>query len=737
VLSPAVPAGAIPGRTYARFRCSTAGGLAPTGPAADGEVEDYVIGIVGTDFGDAPASYATQGAGAASHTIDPATTLYLGTCVDTEADGQPNAAANGDDVAVGSSRVGSCFDDEDGVSFTSVLTACQSASVTVTAAAAGVLDAWLDFSGNGSFGDAGEQIFAGQNLVAGANALSYSVPCSAVTATTYARFRFSSAGIATPAGAAADGEVEDYAVNIGPVDFGDAPDSYATTNGAGGPNHGLLAGFSLGPTVDTESEGQPSGGADGDGADEDGVVLPNAGVLVACTAVNVAVTLTNTAGVATPRLDAWIDFDGDGAFHDPRDRIATAVALVAGANNVAVNVPCDARSANTYARFRLSSAGTPVPGGPSADGEVEDYALTTLGLDFGDAPDPSYPTLLASNGARHRVLVSANPTLGASVDTEPNGQPTVAASGDDGNTGDDEDGVTHQDLVPGTEGGLTLSASTGGVVSCWIDFDQNGSFTDAGEQVVTDVVLGNGQVALQSFPVPPFAVVGTAYSRCRISSVGGLGVTGEAADGEIEDHRVTILAPEPALGVAKQAGVVERLGGIDYRVPFSFVVTNYGNVPLSDLQVEEVLAVTFPAPASFAVESLTSPDFAVNPGFDGDADANLLAAGAALAVGASGSIELVVLVNSGGNPGPFYNAVTATALDPQDTPLTDVSQDGDDPDPDADDDPTNDDEPTEILLPYSILEIPTVGEIGLLALGSLLAAAGLGRLRRRSGAARR
>ncbi|HEX2165558.1 MAG TPA: SdrD B-like domain-containing protein, partial [Thermoanaerobaculia bacterium] len=65
VLSPAVPAGAVPGVTYARFRCSSAGGLPPTGSAPDGEVEDHVVGVVGLDFGDAPASYATAGAGAA------------------------------------------------------------------------------------------------------------------------------------------------------------------------------------------------------------------------------------------------------------------------------------------------------------------------------------------------------------------------------------------------------------------------------------------------------------------------------------------------------------------------------------------------------------------------------------------------------------------------------------------------------------------------------------------------
>ena len=38
-----MPAGATLGVTYARFRLSTAGGLTPTGAAADGEVEDFRV----------------------------------------------------------------------------------------------------------------------------------------------------------------------------------------------------------------------------------------------------------------------------------------------------------------------------------------------------------------------------------------------------------------------------------------------------------------------------------------------------------------------------------------------------------------------------------------------------------------------------------------------------------------------------------------------------------------------
>lgn len=735
VLSPAVPAGAIPGLTYARFRCSSATGLGPTGAAADGEVEDYVLGVVGTDFGDAPNTYGTQGGGGASHTIDPLTTLLLGACVDTEADGQPAVGATGDDAAAGTSRIGACFNDEEGVTFDTVLTACQTAQLTVTTAAGGgLLDAWIDFNLDGDFGDAGEQVFTNQALAAGANPLSVNVPCTAATGTTYSRFRLSSTGSLGPTGPAPDGEVEDHAINIGPVDFGDAPDTYGTLLASGGPNHGIVTGFSLGATEDGESEGQPSAGATGDGADEDGVVLPNAGVLTACTTVNATVNLTNTAGIATPLLDAWIDFDGDGVFGDPRDRIATSLALTAGANIVPINVPCDAQSVATYARFRLSSTGVAGPGGAATNGEIEDYALTSNGLDFGDAADPTYPTLLASNGARHRVLPTGNPTLGNIVDTEANGQPGATPTGDDTTgTPDDEDGVVFPAvLIPGTNGTVQITTgTTGGVVSCWIDFTRDGDWGDAGEQVLDDEALAASTVASRTFTVPVGSPQGTAPVRCRISSMTGLGVTGEAPDGEIEDHLATLGVEDPQIGVAKQLVSVERDSGnpMLFRVEFAIRVENMGNVPLSNVQVTESLATTFAGAASFSVFSLLSADFTVNPGFNGAGDTNLLAAGNTLAVGQTGAITLVVMVNSGGERGPYINQVTAQGTSPAGVPVMDISQDGTDPDPDNDGEPDDNNDPTPILLITSVVEIPTLGTWGLLALMALLGLFALRRLR--------
>ena len=170
----------------------------------------------------------------------------------------------------------------------------------------------------------------------------------------------------------------------------------------------MVAGFSLGATEDSESEGQPSAGADGDGADEDGVSLPGGGAAGGLLAVSVIRHRSPIRrGIATPRLDAWIDFDGDGAFSDPRDRIATGLALVAGANNGA-----DQRPLRRPLRGHLR----PLP--PQLDRRLRPrrrgagrrgrgLRRDLAGLDFGDAPDPTYPTLLASNGARHIVLPPA------------------------------------------------------------------------------------------------------------------------------------------------------------------------------------------------------------------------------------------------------------------------------------------------------------------------------------------
>ena len=208
------------------------------------------------------------------------------------------------------------------------------------------------------------------------------------------------------------------------------------------------------------------------------MTLPAA--LRACDTVSLQIVRDNGIGVADPRLDAWIDWNGDGVFDNVTDRIATGLALVDGANTLEVTVSCDVASLATYSRFRLSSGGVAAPMGLAASGEVEDCAviLHEREFDFGDASGAGVATLRANDGAHHTVpFTGINPVLGTTVDSEADGQPDAQAAGDDA-SGDDEDGVTFDDtLSPGFEGSVTVGSATGGDLSAWIDFDRDGSWT--------------------------------------------------------------------------------------------------------------------------------------------------------------------------------------------------------------------------------------------------------------------
>ena len=172
--------------------------------------------------------------------------------------------------------------------------------------------------------------------------------------------------------------------------------------------------------------------------------------------------------------------------------------------------------------------------------------VITGGLDYGDAPDQPYPTLLINDGARHAILPGFY--LGTGVDTEPDGQQDPNALGDDNDGNDDEDGVAFKSwLVPGRSARVDVTASAGGFLDAWVDFNADGDWADAGEQIFTAQVLSAGVNSL-SFAVPASAtVVSQTFARFRLSSMGGLSYTGLCGDGEVEDYEVAISQPPMVL----------------------------------------------------------------------------------------------------------------------------------------------------------------------------------------------
>jgi len=158
--------------------------------------------------------------------------------------------------------------------------------------------------------------------------------------------------------------------------------------------------------------------------------------------------------------------------------------------------------------------------------------------DYGDAPDPPYPTLFANSGAEHMIV--AHVRLGPNLDSELDGQPNGTATGDDNDGSDDEDGISFiSSLTAGRCAWITAVASTAGVLNAWVDFNIDGDWGDTGEQIFTDKALVLGANTL-SFPVPAAAVPGATFARFRFTTSAGIGYDLTALDGEVEDYRVVL-----------------------------------------------------------------------------------------------------------------------------------------------------------------------------------------------------
>lgn len=164
-------------------------------------------------------------------------------------------------------------------------------------------------------------------------------------------------------------------------DFGDAPAPYPTLLAQNGAQH-CATPLKLGSLLDMELDGQPTAGATGDDTnatdDEDGSAISP---LTACLGGTIDVTVAGNSGPA--RVNAWIDFNRDGDWSDPGERVIAGAVLDSGTHQLGFAVPPGAVAGQSYARVRVTQdlVNDDVPTGLSKSGEVEDQAVAIDAVD--------------------------------------------------------------------------------------------------------------------------------------------------------------------------------------------------------------------------------------------------------------------------------------------------------------------------------------------------------------------
>ncbi|HOY18426.1 MAG TPA: SdrD B-like domain-containing protein, partial [Haliscomenobacter sp.] len=155
--------------------------------------------------------------------------------------------------------------------------------------------------------------------------------------------------------------------------------------------------------------------------------------------------------------------------------------------------------------------------------------------------------------------------------------------------------------------------------------------------------------------------------------------------GENDPTPITISS-NPQIGLAKRMVNTELLPSGAALVTFEFNLENLGNVNLSNAQIIDNLAATFPSTCIPTVMSITSDDYIINPAYNGVSDLNLLLPNAnTIPVGDKGAVLLTVTVNNcANNQTNFMNTANASGLAPNGTTVTDISDNGSEPDTDGD-----------------------------------------------------
>ncbi len=543
-------------------------GIGSTSPTqtAGGNGRAVLCWDMGTDYSDA------LGYGDATHIVTAG--LQLGANIDADSGSMANADATGDDA--------NGNDDEDGVSIFPALTEGDSGysipSGNISATGTGTLHAWIDFNSDGTFA-ASEHTSVTVTSGSLSGDLTWSSLPAMSAGTTISRFRLTSDSAvtsSTPANAASDGEVEDYQLTIDSAGLFSTPMCSAVpavsqisngsfTNGSG-PSWTNWTATSNWSGIDTAHNNTNSASGTLIQTGLSGLSLGPSSLNG--TEIHLSLWWRNGNPAASSGVSTLIvSLDGTEYARATSTTDGGAIATASYSNGAS-------GSQSNFAEFTTTPWEIELPSGISSTGDLtftfngginagDDYELDDVALytcapleDYSDAP-------VTYGDATH--VVTAGIQLGATIDVDTGSLASVAASGDDSNGSDDEDGISEPfpSLVVGDTvyavPAASITATGTGVLHGWIDFNNNGIF-DSSEHTSVTITAGSlsGDMVWSSLPA---MTAGNTFARFRLTSdtLTNLDASTAASDGEVEDYQVAIEAA-PAGPLSCPAGYTAITG---------------------------------------------------------------------------------------------------------------------------------------------------------------------------------
>ncbi|RYY18704.1 MAG: DUF11 domain-containing protein, partial [Sphingobacteriaceae bacterium] len=197
------------------------------------------------------------------------------------------------------------------------------------------------------------------------------------------------------------------------------------------------------------------------------------------------------------------------------------------------------------------------------------------------------------------------------------------------------------------------------------------------------------------------------------SAPGGIQVLDISNNGSTLNQPSGVQTPInfPMIGLGKTASTPILQSNGTYNLDYTFTLKNFGQLPLQNVQISDVLTTTFPSPVTYTLRSAITVSggtgLTPNASFTGtNSNQNLLvSASSTLAVGESRTITVPLNISLNGTIGTFNNTATATATTADNTSVFDTSNNSLNPDGNGDGNPMNDSAPTPILFLSPDIEV--------------------------------